>query len=203
MLRAWTLAWLTAAPACREHAPAAGGEAEAVLAPTTPHAVDLRGRATDPLADSAASLTVLAFLSTHCPISNRYAPTLRAIHDDYAARGVAFYLVYPDPEDEPDAISTHVREHALAGSPIRDPGHRLVAASAVRVTPEVAVFRRDGERQSLAYHGRIDDRVRDFGNIKAQAGQHDLVQTLDALLSGRPVPNAETPAVGCVIEDLR
>jgi hypothetical protein len=77
-----------------------------------------------------------------------------------------------------------------------------VAAAQVRVTPEVAVFRAAGERQSLAYHGRIDDRARDFGNFRADATQHDLAAALDAVLAGRdPVPPA-TPAIGCTIADL-
>lgn len=147
-------------------------------------------------------MSVLVFVSTHCPISNRYAPTLRAIHDTYAKQDVAFFLVYPDPADDADAIRTHVSEFELPGTPVRDPAHQLVAASKARVTPEVAVFVAQGKRQELAYHGRIDDRAKDFGKVRPRASQQDLVATLDAVLAGEPVPTPETKAVGCYIVDL-
>jgi hypothetical protein len=40
---------------------------------------------------------VLVFVRTDCPISNRYAPELRRLQDRFAPRGMAFWLVYPDP----------------------------------------------------------------------------------------------------------
>ena len=55
----------------------------------------------------------------------------------------------------------------------------------------------------LVYRGRIDDRYVDFGNTRARATQHDLRQALDAVLSGEPVANPRTKAVGCFIADLR
>lgn len=184
---------------CRGDAPPPAKQVEPASAPEP---TDLDGRGLDPLASPAAAFSVLVFVSTHCPISNRYAPTLREIHERYADRGVAFYLVYPDPADDAAAIRAHVREFELPGTPVRDPGHRLVARAQARVTPDVAVFGADGERQALAYHGRIDDRARDFGKVRPQASQRDLVDTLDALLAGEPVPHPETEAVGCYIVDL-
>jgi hypothetical protein len=162
----------------------------------------LDGRALDPLASPATPVSVLVFVSTHCPISNRYAPTLRSLHDTYAKHGVAFYLVYPDPADDADAIRSHLREFELPGTPVRDPAHQLVIAAQARVTPEAAVFVAHGKRQELAYHGRIDDRARDFGKVRPQASSHDLADTLDAVLSGSPAPKPETKAVGCYIVDL-
>ena len=52
--------------------------------------VDLQGRAVDPLANAEARLSVLVFLRSDCPISNRYAPEIRRLHARFAPRGVAF-----------------------------------------------------------------------------------------------------------------
>lgn len=188
---------------CRDHDPP---DTEAAAPAVEDEPTGLDGRALDPLASPEAAVSVLVFVSTHCPISNRYAPTLRAIQARYAERpvgtDVAFYLVYPDPADDAPAIEAHMREFALPGVAVRDPGHALVDAAKVRVTPEVAVFRAQGKRQELVYHGRIDDRARDFGQVRPQASRHDLVDSLDAVLAGRPVPTPETEAVGCYIVDL-
>src|SRR5262245_25063194 len=69
--------------------------------------VDLQGVAIDPLAASGAAATVLVFVSTRCPIANRYAPTLQALAAEFSARGIRAWLVYPDPDDGPSEIHHH------------------------------------------------------------------------------------------------
>lgn len=145
---------------------------------------------------------MLIFVSTHCPISNRYAPSLAELHQSYDDKGVDFFLVYPDPADDADEIRTHIAEFSLPGTPLRDPQHSLVGLASAKVTPEAAVFA-GPEPRRLLYHGRIDDRVQDFGKIRAEAKQRDLALTLDAVLRGDEAPAAQTTAVGCYIKDLR
>jgi thiol-disulfide isomerase/thioredoxin len=41
--------------------------------------------------------TVLVFISTECPYSNRYAPEIQRIYKEFAAKDVRFWLVYPSP----------------------------------------------------------------------------------------------------------
>ena len=35
----------------------------------------------------ALAMTVLIFISTDCPISNRYAPEIKRLHDEFAPKG--------------------------------------------------------------------------------------------------------------------
>lgn len=163
-------------------------------------ALGLDGAVIDPLAADAPA-TVLLFVSTHCPISNRYAPTMRELAAAWRARGVATWLVYPDPDDDAAAIAAHQAEHALALPSVRDPEQRLVAAAGVRVTPEAAVFERGAA--APAYRGRIDDRVVEFGKLRATASAHELREAVDAVLDGRTPAPAGGPAIGCYISDLR
>ena len=156
-------------------------------------ATDLDGNAVDPFAGDAPA-TVLVFVATTCPVSNRYAPELRRIHDDFAPRGVRMYLVYPDKE-EPSAIRDHLKEHAFGAPALRDPAHVLVKRANVSVTPEAAVFRGGTE----VYHGRIDDRQVDLGVARAEASRHDLRDAIDAALSGKQPDETYAPAVGCSI----
>jgi hypothetical protein len=109
---------------------------------------DLDGR---PVAAEAAPAIVFLFTSVECPISNRYAPVVQRLHAEYAAKGVAFWLVYPNPSDKPDAIREHLKAFSYPAHALRDPGHALVKLTGVQVTPETAVFDR---QRSLAYHGR-------------------------------------------------
>jgi hypothetical protein len=162
-------------------------------------ALDLDGGRVDPLA-AGAPATVLLFVSTTCPISNRYAPEVRRLRDRYAPRGVAFWAVYPGERETSGAVAEHVRAYDAAGAALRDPDHALVRRAGATVTPEVAVFRPGG---ALAYRGRIDDRFAGFGQERAEPTRHDLAEALDAVLDGRAVEVPSTTPLGCAIPERR
>ena len=160
--------------------------------------VALDGNPLDPFAgEKPASLFL--FVRSDCPISNRYAPELQEIHERYAGRGVAFWLVYPDPDETIETIERHVEEYRHPGRAVRDPGHDLVRLVQATVTPEAAVFSADGE---LVYRGRIDDRFVAFGKTRAAPTSHDLIDALEATLAGEPIRTPRTRAIGCFIPSL-
>ena len=66
---------------------------------------------------------VLIFARTDCPITNRYAPELQRLDGEFAASGVDFWMVYPDPSSTDADIATHMRAYKLPGKPLRDPKH--------------------------------------------------------------------------------
>lgn len=160
--------------------------------------VDLAGRPADPFAEGAAA-TVLLFVRTDCPISNRYAPEVRRIRSDFAGRGVSFHLVYADPTEPVAAIRGSLDELDLTIPALRDPEHRMVARVGATVTPEVAVF--DGDRR-LVYRGRIDDRWASLGRPRAAPTRRDLAEVLAALVEGERLEPRTTRAVGCFIPEL-
>jgi hypothetical protein len=161
---------------------------------------DLDGRPVDPLVQSAGRVVVLTFVRADCPISNRYAPTLREIQGRFAPRGVCFYLVYPDPHATPDEIRGHVAQYDFGMPPLLDPDHALVKLARATVTPEAAVFDRRGK---LVYRGRIDDRHVEFGKSRPAPTTHDLEDAIAAALANETVPVTTTEAVGCFIADLK
>ena len=94
-----------------------------------------------------------------------------------------------------------LRDFDLPPAAIRDPAHELVARAGVRVTPEAAVFA-PGD-PGPRYVGRIDDRVVEFGKIRATANVPELANAVDAVVSNRSVSPAAGDAIGCYISDLR
>lgn len=160
---------------------------------------DLENRPLNPFLATEAKARVFIFVRTDCPIANRYAPEIQRLFVKYAPQGIAFWLVYPDPDTRPSEIARHTKEYQLSLKALRDPQHRLVKKAGVRVTPEVAVFYPDGR---AAYRGRIDDRYVDFGKERPAPTQHDLDEVLVSILGGKPVTNATTRAVGCYISEL-
>ena len=156
------------------------------------------GTQPDPFA-TGARVTVLLFVRTDCPITNRYAPELERIAEEFAREPVRFWLVYPDAATTASAIEEHIRAYHFPGEPLRDPRHELVKRAHATVSPEAAVFDARGE---LLYHGRIDDRYVDIGKARAAAQRHDLEEAIRAVLAGRRVAQSETRAVGCSLADV-
>jgi hypothetical protein len=177
---AWPLALAIAITACDRRAP-----------------VDLDGDRVDPLATRARA-AVLFFVSTTCPISNRYAPEMRRLYEHYHAEGVEFSLVYVDNRDSKTDIQENLKEYELPIAALRDPGHRLVRWARATTTPEAALF----AHGALVYHGRIDDRFLDFGQERPAPVVHDLADAIDLALADRPPRNPELPPIGCAIPPL-
>ncbi len=157
---------------------------------------DLDGRSVDPFAGPAA-VRAFVFVSVDCPISNRYAPEVRALRDRYTARGVSFELVYPDAASDAATIRAHLAAYALPPRALRDPRHLLARRGAVTITPEAAVF----SRGELVYHGRIDDRFVSYNRERPHAGRRELVDALEAALAGRAPTVTSAPAIGCTLTD--
>jgi peroxiredoxin len=160
--------------------------------------LDLNGRPVDPLRATKAKAVVFLFIRTDCPISNRYAPEVRRLHQEFAAAGVSFWLVYPDPAESVEMIRQHIKAYDYVLDVLRDPEHALVRMTGVRVTPEAAVF--VGGR--IVYRGRIDDRFVAFGKARPAPTTHDLEMALEAILKGKPVAAETTTAIGCFIPEL-
>jgi thiol-disulfide isomerase/thioredoxin len=161
-------------------------------------ALDLNGKSVDPIKSSQGRITVLIFVRTDCPISNRYAPLLQRLSDSLSAKA-KFWLVYPDKKTTGKEIAAHLKQFPSSISALRDPHHSLVKLASATITPEAAVFDAQGR---LLYHGRIDNWYEDAGRSRPAATTHELQNAVEAALGGKPAPLATAPAIGCYISDL-
>jgi len=153
----------------------------------------------DPFAKPAPA-RVLLFVRTNCPITNRYAPELARLSQEFASRGVEFWLVYPDSSETDAAIAQHKLEYKLPGTPVRDPQHLLVKRAEATISPQAAVFDRTGR---LIYSGRIDDRYVAFGKARPAPQTHDLESAITATLEGKPIREPRTHSIGCYLADVK
>jgi thiol-disulfide isomerase/thioredoxin len=160
-------------------------------------ALDLEGRAVNPLASSDKAV-VLVFLRRDCPVSSRYAPAIQQISKQYADRA-SFWLVYPDKNETPQAIRNYLQDYGYHLPALRDPEHVLVKLGHAQITPEVAVFDRD---RRLIYDGRIDDWYVDLSRARPAPTTHELEDAIRAASTGKPVAKSEVRGVGCYISDL-
>jgi hypothetical protein len=155
------------------------------------------GGSIDPFAGNARA-TVFVFIHPDCVVSNRYAPELNRLHDDYAARGFRLLLVYPGRDDTEAAIRAHYKEYGLRVPALRDPDFRLADLAGATMTPEAAVF----VKKRLVYRGRIDDRAPRLGVWRPVPNVRDLADVLKRLDKGEVLSGHTTQAVGCYIRPL-
>jgi hypothetical protein len=149
----------------------------------------------EPLAEK--QVTVLIFVRSDCPISNRYAPEIQRLANEFHGKA-RFWLVYPDRRESSQTVKKHTAEYGYKLAVLLDSKHEFVHKAKARVTPQAAVFMGN----ELRYSGRVDDQFIDFGKSRPAASVHDLENAIRAVLGGTTVSKAAGPAIGCYISDL-
>ncbi|MEM7079127.1 MAG: redoxin family protein [Pseudomonadota bacterium] len=140
----------------------------------------------------------IAFLvqGNGCPIVRNAMPRFRELRDAYAAKGVQFFLLNSNLQDN---RSTIVKEAAKYGYdiPILVDDTQIIGESLDLVrTGEVFVV--NPKTWKVAYHGALDDRLT-YENQKQEASNHYLADALDNMLAGEPAKVATTEGLGCLI----
>ena len=157
---------------------------------------DIDGRSMAPF-QPAGKANVLLFIQTDCPISNSYAPEIQRICKAYESRGVGCSLAYEDVRVEAPAVRKHLKDFSYSAIPATIDSSRALADRAkATITPAAVVVDASG---AVRYRGRIDNFYASLGKPRQHVTEHDLVDALDAILAGKPVPKPETEALGCFI----
>jgi thiol-disulfide isomerase/thioredoxin len=164
----------------------------------TPHfsMADTAGRVHTPAEWAGKRAIVLLFVSTDCPLSNRYVPEMNRLVSTYAPRGVLFYAIQGDATVPLDQVQAHVKQFGYTFPYLLDPEESLAAFTGATATPEAAVLAPNG---GVLYLGRLDNRLEDFGKERVQVTEFDLRDALDAVLAGKSVLHPRTKALGCAI----
>ena len=147
--------------------------------------------------DPGAKATVLLFMLADCPISNRYAPEVQRIEQEYKDKGIAFYRVYVYSGSTRQEIDQHTKDFGYKFPAVLDKAHNIVKAVGARVSPEAAIIAKD---DTIEYRGRIDDGYADHGRFREGDYRRDLRIALDEFLAGLAVTLPRTTALGCYIE---
>lgn len=163
-------------------------------APAAIRLSDLSGKLVEPLAKRGQKMTVLFFLTTECPIGNRYAPEISRIVNDYESKGITCHAIYA--HETLAEITEYQRQYKLSLSALLDPELKLAKLTGATVTPEACILGPEGE---ILYRGRIDDRAVKYGTVSVEPRVRDLRLALDAVLAGKPVAEKFTRAIGCYI----
>src|ERR1044072_8319996 len=66
--------------------------------------------------------TVVIFVSTACPISNAYNDRMKAVYNDYAAKGVHFVFVNANITETGADVAAHAKAHSFPYAVYKDSG---------------------------------------------------------------------------------
>ena len=151
------------------------------------------------LSDFAGKPTLVMFICNHCPFVKHLRSALAEFGSDYESKGLAVVAIssndadaYPD-----DSFEKMAEEKADAGYTfpyLYDEDQSVAKAYKAACTPDFFLF--DAQHR-LAYRGQFDDSRP--GDGKPITGG-DLRGAAEQVLSGAPVPEDQTPSIGCNIK---
>ncbi len=143
-----------------------------------------------------ASAIVLMTQGNGCPIVRNAMPALREVRDAYVDKGVVFFLLNSNLQDNAQTIAAEVEEFGF-DMPVLVDENQLVGES-LGVTRTAEVFVIDPASKRVVYHGPVDDRL-NYQTQKGEAGHTYLADALDAHLKGEPVVVPAVEAPGCLV----
>ena len=148
--------------------------------------------------DGKRALLVM-FICRHCPYVAHVRSELARLGRDYESSDLTIVAIgsndpetYPD--DSPEGLATEAREAGYRFPYLFDETQEVAKAYTAACTPDFFLF---GADRRLVYRGQLDGARP--GNGVPVTGE-DLRAAIDAVLSGRPVPEDQRPSVGCSIK---
>ncbi len=141
--------------------------------------------------------TLVLFTCNHCPWVRAWESRIVAIAADAKKLGVGVIAINAHdpavyPGDSFDAMQKRAKDKGYGFPYVMDATSDVARAFAATHTPEAYLFDAQGK---LVYHGAIDDNARQPGRVKARY----LADAVNAVAAGKPVPLAETKALGCTL----
>ncbi|MDP2498513.1 MAG: thioredoxin family protein [Candidatus Palauibacterales bacterium] len=148
--------------------------------------------------DGANALLVV-FLCNHCPYVKHIRDELAEFARDYRDEGLAVVGISSNdveqyPEDAPDRMKEVKEEVGFPFPYLYDESQEVAREYGAACTPDFFLF---DENRELVYRGQFDDSRP--GNDVPVTGE-DLRTAADRTLEGRPVPEDQSPSVGCNIK---
>jgi peroxiredoxin len=146
----------------------------------------------------APALLVL-FICNHCPYVKHLREALADFAREYQERGLAVVAISSNdvekyPQDSPEMMKKEKEEAGYPFPYLFDESQEVAKAYRAACTPDFFLF--DGDRR-LVYRGQFDS-SRPKNDIPVTG--EDLRAAANAVLEGRPVPEDQTPSIGCNIK---
>ena len=143
------------------------------------------------LADYKDKIVVLEWWNKDCPFSNHKGAQARMkeIQAGYAAKGVVWLAIDSTAAHDAKSVIDYAKEHEITYPILMDTDGAVGHTYAAKTTPHIYVI----HNGKLVYMGAHDNK----------SERNYIVESVDALLAGKPVPVAETKSYGCSVKYKR
>lgn len=141
---------------------------------------------------------IIIFSCNHCPYVQAYEDRIIQIQKDYGSKGVQVIAINSNedqdhPDDSFENMVKRANEKKFNFPYLRDETQEVAKAYSATHTPHIFLF---NEKRELCYTGKIDDNWQEPNKVTHTY----LRDALEAILSGKKVPQFQTFAIGCSIK---
>jgi len=142
--------------------------------------------------------TLVFFICNHCPWVKAWQTRIAAVGNAARSKGVGVVAINANdpsayPEDGYAEMQKRAKQLGYKFAYAVDPTSDVARAFGASHTPEVFLFDASGK---LVYHGAVDDNAHEPKSVEHRW----LEEAVNAVVAGKPVPVAETKALGCGIK---
>ncbi len=138
-------------------------------------------------------------LYTHgngCPIVRNALPTLEEVRDEYEEKGVKFFLINANIQDNRENIAQETQDFDIDFPILIDEDQLVAEALQIERTAEAILV--DPETWEILYRGPVDDRLH-YETQKPEADNRYLADAIDAFLTGEPIAEKRVKSPGCIV----
>lgn len=138
---------------------------------------------------------VVFVLGADCPISQKYIPAIKALHEQFGGR-VDFVGIFPAYFTVAE-VTAFINDYGLTIPCYIDQDMKAIDWLQATVTPEAFLFSPGRERR---YAGAIDNWFYDLGRYRQEATDYYLKDAIASVLNGAVLKATATEAIGCLIQ---
>lgn len=160
---------------------------------------DPEGNLHGPADVADAEALLVTFVCNHCPYVQHIAPRLGELTQTWAEQGLAVIGVSSNdieahPDDAPEHMTTFAQKSGWSFPYVFDETQEVAQAFRAACTPDFFLFDRD---RRLVYRGQFDGaRPKNDAPVTGE----DLDRAVRSVLAGEPVPEDQTPSIGCNVK---
>jgi len=147
---------------------------------------------------------IVVFTCNHCPYAIAYEDRIIALDKKYAPLGYPVIAINPNdpaaqPKDSYEAMQVRAKEKSFTFPYLFDDGQKIYPQYGATKTPHVFVLNKENGKNLVRYVGAIDNNYADANDVS----ERYVEAAVDALLSGKPVAQNATAAIGCSIKSKK
>ena len=144
---------------------------------------------------------IVIFTCNTCPYAVAYEDRIVALDKKYASKGYPVIAIMPNdtdvkPGDNMEAMKARAKAKGFTFPYLMDKGQKIYPQYGATKTPHVYILEKTTDGNIVKYIGAIDDNYQDAAAVKTKYVEN----AVDALLSGKEVPETKTRAIGCSIK---